>query len=482
MWDILWGCLATIFACSWVSVHPNIPPASAKWWKVGLIRLELMIWTIIAPELIMFWAARQWMGARQVAKRYKERGWTKTHGYFIQMGGFILVDGNVKKEVLSIEYFNDLCDRRRYSRPQQGDALSKGLVIIQTTWFITQFVGRILQGLSGTQLELMTLGFAALNGFMYFFWWNKPLDVRLPVMIHLVNPTASSVRVATCDTIGSAIKSISTVAASEKPNTRPSWLASLSAKLSKTAWQRIQIFYLKQHQILRGRLSVPIWYASGITAVNIRLVSVCVAAIGVIFGAIHCIGWNLIFPSTLERQLWRMSSLVISIYPALTVLAIVPTSIFRDVFQIEQHKFGIYDAERYSVATFVNMDLNLYLLFAGTCISSRCPNGASRGRCDYRNLPIKTVIAETATRHSSNTMEIVQQEIHTFSSSRLGSFEPLSCTFHRRETALPLPHLKHGVALMARATNGPESRKAARIAEAKAGREVEDTMEGEESE
>ena len=25
MWDSLWSCLATIFACSWVSVHPNIP-------------------------------------------------------------------------------------------------------------------------------------------------------------------------------------------------------------------------------------------------------------------------------------------------------------------------------------------------------------------------------------------------------------------------------------------------------------------------
>ena len=35
-----------------------------------------------------------------------------------------------------------------------------------------------------TELELATLAFAALNGFMYFFWWNKPLDVRTTVPVY----------------------------------------------------------------------------------------------------------------------------------------------------------------------------------------------------------------------------------------------------------------------------------------------------------
>ncbi|KAJ7219854.1 hypothetical protein C8J57DRAFT_1095103 [Mycena rebaudengoi] len=26
LFDIVWGCLVTIFACTWVSVHPNVPP------------------------------------------------------------------------------------------------------------------------------------------------------------------------------------------------------------------------------------------------------------------------------------------------------------------------------------------------------------------------------------------------------------------------------------------------------------------------
>jgi len=32
-----------------------------------------MAWTIIAPELVLAWAVRQWFGARLVAKRYKRR-------------------------------------------------------------------------------------------------------------------------------------------------------------------------------------------------------------------------------------------------------------------------------------------------------------------------------------------------------------------------------------------------------------------------
>lgn len=70
-WDIVWGCLATIFACSWVSVHPHIPPPDARWWKIALIRIEMMVWTILAPELIILLAAKQWLAARQLQKTYQ---------------------------------------------------------------------------------------------------------------------------------------------------------------------------------------------------------------------------------------------------------------------------------------------------------------------------------------------------------------------------------------------------------------------------
>ena len=69
--DILWSCLATLFACSWVSVHPNIPGTDESWWRIYLRRLELMFWAVFAPELIISWAFRQWSGARNLKKLYK---------------------------------------------------------------------------------------------------------------------------------------------------------------------------------------------------------------------------------------------------------------------------------------------------------------------------------------------------------------------------------------------------------------------------
>ena len=71
IWDVLWSCLATIFACSWVSVHPNIPGPKESWWRIFLRRLEIMFWAVVGPELIISWALRQWLGARRLEKDYK---------------------------------------------------------------------------------------------------------------------------------------------------------------------------------------------------------------------------------------------------------------------------------------------------------------------------------------------------------------------------------------------------------------------------
>ncbi|KAF5368789.1 hypothetical protein D9757_012276 [Collybiopsis confluens] len=96
--DILWSCLSVLLACTWVSLHPNVPGPSEGfaigfWRKIGL-----MMVTLIAPEVLVMWAARQWFAARRLVKGY--RGWTKTHAFFALMGGFALYDGNKRVAVL----------------------------------------------------------------------------------------------------------------------------------------------------------------------------------------------------------------------------------------------------------------------------------------------------------------------------------------------------------------------------------------------
>ena len=67
----------------------------------------------------------------------------------------------------------------------KGDALSKVIFILQSTWFITQCIARRVQGLSVTRLELTTLALASLNGITFMLWWDKPLGAQTIVRVDL---------------------------------------------------------------------------------------------------------------------------------------------------------------------------------------------------------------------------------------------------------------------------------------------------------
>src|SRR6266511_2975997 len=67
----------------------------------------------------------------------------------------------------------------------KGDALSKIIFILQSTWFITHCLARWVQGLNLTQLELTTLALASLNGITFALWWDKPLGAQAVVRVHL---------------------------------------------------------------------------------------------------------------------------------------------------------------------------------------------------------------------------------------------------------------------------------------------------------
>ena len=117
--------------------------------------------------------------------------WTMTHGHFVQMGGFTLIDGDVSRGVLTAEKFQELLRANKIDLPtiteeeiedrSKGDGLSATLTIVQTTWFIIQFSLRLKQHLVVTHIELLTVAVAIFNVALHFFWWRKPLNVRFPI-------------------------------------------------------------------------------------------------------------------------------------------------------------------------------------------------------------------------------------------------------------------------------------------------------------
>ena len=69
--DIIWTCASTLFICTWVAIHPNIPPRHEGPIRSLWRRLKLMLWTLLVPELILVWAYKQWAGARRYAEIFK---------------------------------------------------------------------------------------------------------------------------------------------------------------------------------------------------------------------------------------------------------------------------------------------------------------------------------------------------------------------------------------------------------------------------
>ena len=69
--NIIWSCVATLFACGWIAVHPNIPSENDGEVLVLGRRLLTMVYMLLAPELLIRWAARQHFAAKAIAAKYR---------------------------------------------------------------------------------------------------------------------------------------------------------------------------------------------------------------------------------------------------------------------------------------------------------------------------------------------------------------------------------------------------------------------------
>jgi hypothetical protein len=116
------------------------------------------------------------------------------------MGGFTLIDPDHRYAepdeqngiVLTMDYFKKHLDieipeisAASIEDRSKGDALSKIIAILQTTWFIVHSVARWQQRIALTELELVTLALASLNAVTFAIWWHKPLGVQDPIKVYL---------------------------------------------------------------------------------------------------------------------------------------------------------------------------------------------------------------------------------------------------------------------------------------------------------
>ncbi|KAG2344047.1 hypothetical protein BDR05DRAFT_883061, partial [Suillus weaverae] len=149
------SCGLTLFACTWTAIRPNIPGMDDGKVVVTSRRLFIMAMAMMAPELMITWAAAQFFCAREVAKDFNE--WTMTHGFFAWMGGFMLyVNGKPRVTLTPHELL-------LFVREESVD-----MPVIAAT----------------TLLEIDTLAIATLTCITYCLWWKKPKDIRRPYIVH----------------------------------------------------------------------------------------------------------------------------------------------------------------------------------------------------------------------------------------------------------------------------------------------------------
>ncbi|KAK0472428.1 hypothetical protein EDD18DRAFT_1094216 [Armillaria luteobubalina] len=212
--SILWGCFATIFACTWIAVHPNVPGRDITTKGTVSCAIErLKIWsiTMLAPEVIVAWAAEQLIVARKLL--HGKSNLTLAHCFLLTMGGLYChgtsddmaastsPSSSFSSASEDFAYFKSEVDGSESDRTASSDstalirgtlvtlletiedknkrdAMSKAFSILQSSWFISQCVARAIQHLPITLLEMTALAFAGISMITYLLWWYKPLNVK----------------------------------------------------------------------------------------------------------------------------------------------------------------------------------------------------------------------------------------------------------------------------------------------------------------
>ncbi|KAF4616506.1 hypothetical protein D9613_008771 [Agrocybe pediades] len=359
--EIIWTCLATIFAASWIAVHPNMPGPNASKVKKVLPRIEIMLWAIIVPEVIITWAVRQWLGAKAMEKefitKYRKPNdafkWTKKHGFFLQMRGFVLRRKGKPRRILEWEALMRYYQQGRVTLSgiteaviddrSKADGFSKSIALIQTSWFIIQSIARFSDNrFKLTQLELVTATLALLSLPKHYFWWNKPFNAEVPVTIVLLNSPkkVGSRRDLPMQTHGNDILPFHAQAVSKF---RTSILAGVEfVRSNLPTWDHVKKLALIPMNVVIP-MKVPLFYHSkrqsflqGYT----HPLQIGGTPMKMFFGAIYCFGgWSdkIVFHTRTTSLLWRMSSVIITAFP----LVHISPMIFVLVFKTRKTRYGI---------------------------------------------------------------------------------------------------------------------------------------------
>jgi hypothetical protein len=202
--DILWTCLTTLFICLWVQLHLNVPARHEGFFHQSFRRCRWLILGALVPEALLLAAGGQWASAKRslidMKKLDVENEWTLVHGFYADSGGFVLQAPDAPSFPISAKQLHYLVQNGYIAVPEitqkeildksKADKFTKTIACLQTFWFITQCIARVINHLPLSPLELQTCSIIICTMTTYFFWLHKPLNVLMPTIITMEAPIA----------------------------------------------------------------------------------------------------------------------------------------------------------------------------------------------------------------------------------------------------------------------------------------------------
>ncbi|OCL00552.1 uncharacterized protein K441DRAFT_683854 [Cenococcum geophilum 1.58] len=296
--DILSTCLLTIFLCTWTAIHLNVPGPTDTHWVIVRRKFRWMIQTILGPELVLGFAT----GQRAEAKRSLDilhglgyTNWTIRHAFFANMGGFVLVSPDLPNFPINCKHLCYLATHGYISLPDievedvwdksKAAGFAKVITCLQVLWLAIQVIGRAVQHLDITTLEITTLSFVICT-------WCSQLPAT-PIQVHTTFRIAEILRRA-----GDSAKTpYRQTPLDFIDDLSPSWLIDLQSHLGFSTWSRKRPL----RRFNNDRFPV----------VGASPSSIALFVVNMIYAAIHVVAWKFDFPTYLEMWLWRSASVTV---------------------------------------------------------------------------------------------------------------------------------------------------------------------------
>ncbi|KAL8948920.1 MAG: hypothetical protein Q9222_004924 [Ikaeria aurantiellina] len=229
---ILSSCVLTLSLCVYTSIHLNVRPRGQTELYSWIETSKWVIFGILAPELMVFVAWRQFMSAKALdgivkdlkggasqesadasekckedptsADEYSLRNpWSPLHSFYANMGGFVFdLDEALSRgpkafttkvsrltltprgvALLAACGFLPRISREDILDKSKADNVSKLLSVLQALWMLAQIITRLNGNLSITLLEVNTLAHIICAIIIYGLWWNKPKLINEPTKL-----------------------------------------------------------------------------------------------------------------------------------------------------------------------------------------------------------------------------------------------------------------------------------------------------------